>query len=295
MSQFLVPEQHGGGKINQKAKWGLHLGVSEERRGWQLLDIANNCVVTTSDVVFYEDMSLGVWKLEYGPASGQSPPTLPKDTSMAMLPLLAEVGKPAAEDVEDDSSPSLPAPPLVADRHRLAPVSASGDKGRSGASTAAPAKSIAGGRRDVQEVDVSLKLTPAGEEQEAKISPTVVKAATVAPAGQQPTGEQAAVKPTMEQSATRQSAEEPTTGEKSACTLTKVQQDDKGSKASDDGGDAEESTNSDVVEVQPGPRQSRRVQRPPDFIVPAAFTMVNDMDDDDDLLYDDAEEDEEFP
>ncbi|CAI7915247.1 unnamed protein product [Closterium sp. NIES-54] len=56
-----------------------------------------------------------------------------------------------------------------------------------------------------------------------------------------------------------------------------------------------ESTKSDVVEVQPEPRKSDRVRRPPDFFVPAAFTTVYDVDDDDDLLYDDAEEDEEFP
>ncbi|CAI7828958.1 unnamed protein product, partial [Closterium sp. NIES-53] len=72
-----------------------------------------------------------------------------------------------------------------------------------------------------------------------------------------------------------------------------VQQDDEGSEAGDDGGDAEESSDSDVVEVQRGPRQSGRIQRPPDFYVPAAFTTAYDKVDDD-LQYDDAEEDEDF-
>ncbi|CAI5957151.1 unnamed protein product [Closterium sp. NIES-64] len=83
-----------------------------------------------------------------------------------------------------------------------------------------------------------------------------------------------------------QSAGEPTIGEKSAGTPADEQQDVEGS--GNDGGDAEE--------VQPGPRRSGRLRRPPDFFVPAAFTTVYDVDDEaDDLLYDDAEEDEEFP
>ncbi|CAI7893038.1 unnamed protein product [Closterium sp. NIES-54] len=103
-------------------------------------------------------------------------------------------------------------------------------------------------------------------------------------------GEHAAVQPTTEQSATEHSARKPTTGERSARKPTAVQQDDEGSEA----GDAGESTKSDVVEVRPEPRKSDRVRRPPDFFVPAAFTTVYDVDDDDDLLYDNAEEDEEF-
>ncbi|CAI7791311.1 unnamed protein product [Closterium sp. NIES-54] len=251
---FLVSEQQRGGKLKPKARWGLHLGVSEESKGWELLDIADNRVVTTSDVVFYENMSL-------------------------------EVGEPAAEDVEDVPSPSpspaLRAPPLVADLRWLTLVSASGDEGRSGALRVAPAKSIAGGRHDVQQVDVRVKSTPPGEEQAEEVHPTVVKSAKGA-------GEQAAAKPTKMQSATRQSAEEPTTGEKLAGKPAEVQQDDEGSEAGDDGGDAEDSTDSDVVEVQRGPRQSGRIQRPPDFYVPAAFTTVYD-EVNDDLQYDDIE------
>ncbi|CAI7888541.1 unnamed protein product [Closterium sp. NIES-54] len=77
----------------------------------ELLDIADNRVVTTSDVVFYENMSLEVWKSEHGPASGRTPTIPPTDTSTATLPLLAEVGELAAEDVEDVPSP-FPSPPL---------------------------------------------------------------------------------------------------------------------------------------------------------------------------------------
>ncbi|CAI7731958.1 unnamed protein product [Closterium sp. NIES-54] len=149
MAHFLVPEQQRGGKLKPKARCGLHLSVSEESKGWELLDIVDNRVVTTSDVVLYENMSLEVWKSEHGPASRRTPTTPPMDTSTATLPLLAEVSEPTAEDVEDVPSPSPSpaprAPPLVADLRGLTPVSASGDEGRSGASPVVLAKTIANG------------------------------------------------------------------------------------------------------------------------------------------------------
>ncbi|CAI7796892.1 unnamed protein product [Closterium sp. NIES-53] len=200
MAQFLVPEQWLGGKLKPKAKWGLHLGVSEESKGWELLEIANNRVVTTSDVVFYENMSLEVWKSEHEPASGRTPTISPTDTLTATLPLLAKVGEPAAEDVKDVPSPfpspAPRAPPLVADLRGLTPVSASDDEGRSGASCVAPAKGIVGSQRDVQQVNVRVKSTPPGEEQAEEVHLTVVKSAKGAGTRQQLTGEQAAAKPT---------------------------------------------------------------------------------------------------
>ncbi|CAI7883382.1 unnamed protein product [Closterium sp. NIES-53] len=223
MAQFLVPAQQRGGKLKPKARWGLHLGVSEESKGWELLDIADNRV-------------------------------------------------PAAEDVEDVPSPfpspAPSAPPLVADQRGLTPVSASGDEGRSGALPVAPTKSIAGGRRDEQQVNMGVKSMLIGEEQAEEVQPTLEKPAKKALAGQQPTGEQGAVKPTTKHSAARQSVEEPTTGEKSTGKPAEVQQDDEGSEAGYDGGDAEESTDT-------------------------AFTTAYD-EVDVDLQYNDAEEDEDF-
>ncbi|CAI5970098.1 unnamed protein product [Closterium sp. NIES-64] len=151
-------------------------------------------------------------------------------------------------------SPSNPCPPLVADLRGLTSVSAFGDEGSRGTPPSAPAKCIAGGRRDERRIDVGLQST--GEEQVEE---------------QQPTREQAAVKPTTEQSVTGPSAGEPTTGEKSAGkpitveqlagTPAEEQQDAEGSDdSSDDGGDAEG--------AQPGPRRSGRLRRPPDFFVP---------------------------
>ncbi|CAI7887270.1 unnamed protein product [Closterium sp. NIES-54] len=229
MAQFLVPEQQRGGKLKPKARWGLHLGVSEESKGWELLDIADNRVVTTSDVVFYEIMSLEVWKSEHGLASGRTSTIPPTDTSTATLPLLAEVGEPAAEDVEDVPSPfpspAPRAPPFVADLRGLTPVSASGDEGRSGASPVAPAKSIAGRGSEADSGEVG-------------------KGGRNKTAADRGVGSSQA-----DQEAVRNLAEEPITWEKSAGKQDKVQQDDEGSEAGDDGGDAEESSVSDVSSV----------------------------------------------
>ncbi|CAI5534960.1 unnamed protein product, partial [Closterium sp. Naga37s-1] len=153
--------------------WGLHLGVSEESKGWELLDLTDNRVVTTPDVVFYETMSLEVWKSEHELASERTQANLPTDTSTATLPLLAEVGELDDEDAEDvhtpSPSPAPPAPPLVADLHKLTSTSASGDEGSSGALPVAPAKSIAGGRRDAKQVGVGEKSTPTGEQQAEEV------------------------------------------------------------------------------------------------------------------------------
>ncbi|CAI7875822.1 unnamed protein product [Closterium sp. NIES-53] len=136
---FLVPEQQRGGKLKPKAWWGLHLGVSEERKGWELLNLTDTWVVTTSDMVFYETMSVEVRKSEHGPVSGRTPASPPTDTSTATLTLLAEVGEPAAKDAKDVppslSSPAPRAPPLVANLQTS--TSASSGDGRSGASPVA--------------------------------------------------------------------------------------------------------------------------------------------------------------
>ncbi|CAI5476783.1 unnamed protein product [Closterium sp. Yama58-4] len=266
--------------LKPKDLWGLHLGVSEESKGWELLDLADNQVVTTSDVVFYETMSLEVWKSMHGPALGRPLATSPSDTSTATLPLLAEVSERADEDAEEV------VPPPVAVPHALTPTSASGDEGSSGASPVAPTTGIAGGRRDVNQVGVDA-------EQQAE-EPMPSQGAAV---GKLPTGEQRTMEPTGKLSATRMSVGEPTIGEKSAETPALVQRDAEDCEAGEAKGEQSndgQSTDSDVVEVKPGPRRTGRIRRPPDFFVPAAFTTVYDIDDDD-LAYDDAEEDEDLP
>ncbi|CAI7803038.1 unnamed protein product [Closterium sp. NIES-54] len=51
-----------GGKLAPKARWGLHLGVSAVSKGWQVLDLESNCLITTVEAVFYETISLAGWK-----------------------------------------------------------------------------------------------------------------------------------------------------------------------------------------------------------------------------------------
>ncbi|CAI7788978.1 unnamed protein product [Closterium sp. NIES-53] len=131
MVQLMVPEQQRSGKLAPKARWGLHLGVSPESKGWEVLDLTNNKVVTSVEVIFYETLLLEVWKTKYGSALGRTQAHPPTDTSTATVPLLAEVDELADEDVEE----VLPPPPVlsplipVANRAALTPVPATGDEG----------------------------------------------------------------------------------------------------------------------------------------------------------------------
>ncbi|CAI7777315.1 unnamed protein product [Closterium sp. NIES-53] len=85
--QFMVPEQQRGGKLAPKARWGLHLGVSPKSKGWEVLDLADNKVVTSVEVIFYETLSVEVWKAKFGPASGRTQAHPPTGTSMATVPI----------------------------------------------------------------------------------------------------------------------------------------------------------------------------------------------------------------
>ncbi|CAI7836999.1 unnamed protein product [Closterium sp. NIES-53] len=266
----MVPEQQRGGKLKPKARWGLHLGISEESKGWELFDLTDNGVVTTLNVVFYEMMSLEVVELADEDVEAVRPPS---------------------------PSPAPLAPPLVADLHGLTPMLASGDEGRSGASLVAPAKSITGGRRDVEPINVGKNSTPTGEQKAEEVQPTCETSA------KKPSrGEQRTMKPTKEPSTTGQSAGDPTTGENSAGTPTAVQRAGEGNGAdvnAREQSDGTESTDSNMVEVNaegPGPRRSGRLRRPPEFLTyhaclpPAAFTTLHDNVEDE-PLYDDAEDD----
>ncbi|CAI7803844.1 unnamed protein product [Closterium sp. NIES-54] len=167
MVQFMVPEQQRGGKLAPKARWGLHLGVSLESKGWEVLDLADNKVVTSVEVIFYETLSLEVWKAKFGPASGRTQAHPPTDTSTTMFPLLAEVDEPADEDVVEVLPPPLVLAPSfpVADRPESTPVSATSDEGSLEASPVAPASDIAGGRQGAKLVDQDGKPSTTGEQQ----------------------------------------------------------------------------------------------------------------------------------
>ncbi|CAI7745127.1 unnamed protein product [Closterium sp. NIES-53] len=116
---------------------------------FMVLNLTNNKVVTSVEVIFYETLSLEVWKAKLGPALGRTQAHPPMDTSMATVPLLVEVDEPADEDVVEVLPPSpVLAPPFpVADRPASTHVLASGNDGSLEASLVAPASGIAGGRQ----------------------------------------------------------------------------------------------------------------------------------------------------
>ncbi|CAI7768266.1 unnamed protein product [Closterium sp. NIES-53] len=178
MVQFMVPEQQLCRKLAPKARWGIHLGVSPESKGWEVLDLTNNRVVTTMEAIFYESMSLEEWKVEHGPTSART-----KESSLTG-PLHAALQLLEAKDdgPSDDPSPSIPpsskAPPplpasppsLAADLPNSASTSAASDEGSIGALPSAPPISIASGRRSLvsEQVGVGVKSPPTGEPSNGK-------------------------------------------------------------------------------------------------------------------------------
>ncbi|CAI7915097.1 unnamed protein product [Closterium sp. NIES-54] len=230
MVQFMVPEQQRGGKLAPKARWGLHLGVSPASKGWEVLDLTDDKVVTSVEVIFYETLSLEVWKAKFGPASGRTQAHPPTDTTTATVPLLAEVDEPADEDVVE----MLPPPPVLAppfpvtDQPASTPVSAIGDEGSLEASPVVPASRIAGGRQNAKLVDQDGNSSTTGEQQ------------TQEPVEQEPAAE---VKSTGEQR-TRSSK-----GELSKSVGGKQLVDDLAVNEEGEVSAGEESIDSDVVEV----------------------------------------------
>ncbi|CAI6011336.1 unnamed protein product [Closterium sp. NIES-65] len=284
MVQFMVPEQQRGGKLAPKARWGLHLGVSPASKGWEVLDLTDNKMVTSVEVIFYETLSLEVWKAKYGPASERTQAHPPTDTSTATVPLLAEVDEPADEDAVEvlPPSPVLAPPSPVADLPAPTPVSATDDEGSLEASPVAPASGIAGGRQGAKLDDYDGKPSKTGEPVEQEPSAKVHSIGERQP--ERSTGELSKVA----------AEEQPVEGSKQLVDDVLVET--KGELS------AGESTDSDVMEVpitKPELRRSGRARRPPErlsfhaCLPPAAFTTVYD-EVDDNLLYDDAEEDEDL-
>ncbi|CAI7781439.1 unnamed protein product [Closterium sp. NIES-53] len=273
----------------------LHMGVQHNwrylalRQAVWVLDMTDNKVVTSVEVILYETLSLEVWKAKFGPASGRTQAHLPTITSMATVLLLAEVDEPTDEDVvEFLPPPPVRAPPFSgANWPALTPVSATGDEGTLETSPVAPASSIVGGQQGAKLVNQDENPSTTGEpvEQEAA-------------AGVQSTAEQQTGRPTGELSKSA-GREQRVEGSKQLVNNQGV--DDEGELSA-----GEESTDSDVVEVpiktpelqslEPELRRPGRTRRPPKWLSyhacqpPAAFTTVYD-DADDGPLYDDVEDD----
>ncbi|CAI5988925.1 unnamed protein product [Closterium sp. NIES-65] len=259
--------------------------------GWEVLDLTDNKVVTSVEVIFYETLSLEVWKATYGPASGRTQAHSPTDTSTSTIPLLTEVNEPVDDDVVEvlPPTPVLAPPSLVADRPASTPVSATGDEGSREASPVVPASGNAGGRQGAKLVDQDGKVSTTGEHQ---IGEPVEQEATE---GVQSTGEQ---QPGQSIGELSKSAVGEQLVEGSKQLVDDEDVDEEGEQSA-----GEESTDSDVVEVQitkPELRRTGRARRPPErlsfhaCLPPDAFTTVYNKVDDD-LLYDDTDEDEDPP
>ncbi|CAI5483969.1 unnamed protein product [Closterium sp. Yama58-4] len=132
-------------------------------------------------------------------------------------------------------------------------------------------------------------MTPSyavAEKRAAEVQPTLEIAETAEETAEEP-AEQLARSPTVVQPDAEGS-------NRGGCETAGADRGTAGPRGAAELRDCEESTNSDVVEVQTLPRRTGRLRRPPNIFVPAAFTTVYDVDDDD-LAYDDAADDEEFP
>ncbi|CAI7778720.1 unnamed protein product [Closterium sp. NIES-54] len=94
------------GKLAPKASWGLHLGVSPTSKGWEVLDLTANRIITTVEVIFYETQLLDDWKAERAPGSVHK---VSNSAVSAPSPGIL------ADEIDDprDALASAPAPPHV--------------------------------------------------------------------------------------------------------------------------------------------------------------------------------------
>ncbi|CAI7838547.1 unnamed protein product [Closterium sp. NIES-53] len=146
-------------------------GCMVQFMGWEVLDLTDNKVVTSVEVIFYETLSLEVWKAKFGPASGRTQAHPLTDTSTASVPLVTEVDELVDEDVVEVPPPTpVLAPPFpIADLLALTSVSATGDEGSLEASPVAPAIDIAGGRHGAKLVDHDGKPSTTEEQQTGEL------------------------------------------------------------------------------------------------------------------------------
>ncbi|CAI7826374.1 unnamed protein product [Closterium sp. NIES-53] len=62
------------GKFDQRAKWGLHLGIEKQYSAWRIMDYRSRLLVLARDCIFYENLTLPVFEQHL--ASQQNPATL---------------------------------------------------------------------------------------------------------------------------------------------------------------------------------------------------------------------------
>ncbi|CAI7767095.1 unnamed protein product [Closterium sp. NIES-54] len=62
------------GKFDQRAKWGLHLGIEKQYLAWRIMDYRSRLLVPDRDCIFYENLTLPVFEQHL--AMQQIPATL---------------------------------------------------------------------------------------------------------------------------------------------------------------------------------------------------------------------------
>ncbi|CAI7800772.1 unnamed protein product [Closterium sp. NIES-54] len=62
------------GKFDQRAKWGVHLGIEKQYFAWRIMDYRSRLLVPARDCIFYENLTLPVFEQHL--ASQQDPATL---------------------------------------------------------------------------------------------------------------------------------------------------------------------------------------------------------------------------
>ncbi|CAI7886203.1 unnamed protein product [Closterium sp. NIES-53] len=62
------------GKFDQRAKWGLHLGIEKQYFAWRIMDYRSRLIVPARDCIFYENLTLPVFEQHL--ASQQNAATL---------------------------------------------------------------------------------------------------------------------------------------------------------------------------------------------------------------------------
>ncbi|CAI7837575.1 unnamed protein product [Closterium sp. NIES-53] len=62
------------GKFDQRAKWGLHLGIEKQYSAWRIMDYRSRLLVPARDCIFYENLTLPVFEQHL--VSQRNPATL---------------------------------------------------------------------------------------------------------------------------------------------------------------------------------------------------------------------------
>ncbi|CAI7770123.1 unnamed protein product [Closterium sp. NIES-53] len=98
------------GKFDQRAKWGLHLGIEKQYFAWRIMDYRSRLLVPARDCIFYENLTLPVFEQHL--ASQQNPATLfhgVRSFANANVELAA-----SEEPDSDDAREAAPDPPVPA-------------------------------------------------------------------------------------------------------------------------------------------------------------------------------------